>query len=1006
MKKLFTLFLLISFLFISNINSSFWYDFIQKSLRQNSTAVAPNDPVTASKWNSIILDLTNIISDIWSLKAYIDSNINTFFVETATRLEQTTHNIKIWKSLDIWWTLTTNNLSIPEWWLKDETILSKNIKNWSVMLEDLDPTIELWGQQVFSINGNNIYYNNWNVAIWQNTATEKLEVDWNIKLNTNWMWIIFPDGTKQTTAIVSSNDNVLLTTNQSISWLKKFLTDIALSNSTVKVNKLSTDSTLSENSSTSLISERALKEYINGLWGKVNGVCWVDNNGELKAVTKTTTESTIENKIYNFPNLTDTAKYTQVNIYRNPTTNNNQIIVDTDQWNDENRQLRSTANVFDFTSTPMKNLSNGWWFSVDTNDCRWMGSGVNLYQDDNNTIWFWFNNSASSWRSYSCWASCNDKNFGWSTTQWSCLSGSCWAWRWAGLYIKQNWVFWNYIYQVNSLSSGNYRIFNEVDFVNKKWKIVIKNYSNETILLDTTVNLPNPTNWLNLSNIKWNYKTAASVWRTCWSYSPNIVEPYPMSSTIDTVATTTTSNIQLPWNLCSKWNVSNFTKVEESIVINPKSCQDIKEKTPASTSWIYTIYPLWSALNVYCDMSTDWGWWTLVWRWREWWTWDNNWQNSANVSLNIWTTAWFWPATLSASTINAILENKNIKDLPDWIRLKRARNTTWTLYQEIRWKFSTQNAWNWWFNTNIPLASTNINGSIWNSSNTYDYDWPNNNYENRIFTWDRTSHNNVKWFAYWNSVTEWTNAANNFIWEYSSENHWLWYTEVYVRKSTPWTYIAPVSKIKEYNWSCNGISWWTNATCKINAPKTCSANSAYVNNWHTYNIPELQNWESKTLSTVVNENNWQFSYSLTVSCTNGSYTWISESSATFVSCDSTAIKVWAECKIPNIITWNWYKYICEWAPTITTGWHTWAWDTSYCSWKWWSFLWADQGDSIYNQWITSSNVTWRVIQTRWNNDNRDSYITAWSTWKSNRDTPDGRWRWNYNDANRLLCCKY
>jgi hypothetical protein len=44
------------------------------------------------------------------------------------------------------------------------------------------------------------------------------------------------------------------------------------------------------------------------------------------------------------------------------------------------------------------------------------------------------------------------------------------------------------------------------------------------------------------------------------------------------------------------------------------SCLDIKTNNPSATSWNYDIQPSWSAsvINVYCDMTTEWGWWTRV----------------------------------------------------------------------------------------------------------------------------------------------------------------------------------------------------------------------------------------------------------------------------------------------------------------------------------------------------------------------------------------------------------
>ena len=47
---------------------------------------------------------------------------------------------------------------------------------------------------------------------------------------------------------------------------------------------------------------------------------------------------------------------------------------------------------------------------------------------------------------------------------------------------------------------------------------------------------------------------------------------------------------------------------------NSKSCKDILNSYLNTWDWVYKINPTWGNLiNVYCDMSTDWGGWTLFW---------------------------------------------------------------------------------------------------------------------------------------------------------------------------------------------------------------------------------------------------------------------------------------------------------------------------------------------------------------------------------------------------------
>ena len=185
--------------------------------------------------------------------------------------------------------------------------------------------------------------------------------------------------------------------------------------------------------------------------------------------------------------------------------------------------------------------------------------------------------------------------------------------------------------------------------------------------------------------------------------------------------------------------------------------------------------------------------WLLIGRGREGWEFDTDGQGSVNdVSQNIGTAAAFAPACYSDAIINDLLNQAGITNMSNLeVRLARASNTSgMTNFQDVRWTNFTGNNGNFTWNLedsrygvtvefkNAPYGLSGAATGIHPGRDTRDANI--NNSARRIFTWAWGGHGNQKGFSYGNSVSNGSNNATSFLWEYGNENHAIPYTEVYI----------------------------------------------------------------------------------------------------------------------------------------------------------------------------------------------------------------------------------
>lgn len=195
-----------------------------------------------------------------------------------------------------------------------------------------------------------------------------------------------------------------------------------------------------------------------------------------------------------------------------------------------------------------------------------------------------------------------------------------------------------------------------------------------------------------------------------------------------------------------------------------------------------------------------------------------------------------------------------------------------------------------------------------------------------------------------NTAPYWTTPNNIVV----TCNEWTWSWDVSVYRYTSfqaadalacnilWTQISHGDSITAYlNWNiawdssdtcsststtqvCNNgtinidTNTFTSLTCTKWTASNCSANSNYTYNWKTYSIWSLNHNVTDTISTTVNENNGNYTYELTVTCNDWSYTGISESTPVLTTCAPGSTEVsWScylNCSANSNYTHNWKIY--------------------------------------------------------------------------------------------------
>lgn len=281
----------------------------------------------------------------------------------------------------------------------------------------------------------------------------------------------------------------------------------------------------------------------------------------------------------------------------------------------------------------------------------------------------------------------------------------------------------------------------------------------------------------------------------------------------------------------------------------------------------------------------------------------------------------------------------------------------------IKWTTTDLNCEIWWrlVNNWEKITMYTENTIAWNAWYDCIDRWQERECSNWEMSWSETYSylSCIKWVAdncsaSWSYVYNWhtyslpwINHSTSTWWILSSdipENNWVFKYTLSNIECNDWVLINPSESWTPTPQSCDT---WYHISWNSCAPDNCSATTQVVN-WHSYDIPILNDWTTQALTSIVNITDWTRTYEQSFSCNN----WIISLSWTETNTVNSCVS-WYRWANNQCLYWtspschgtNWSAYYQCWWPFIQ--WNTWVpyqlLMSRWCCWStpFWAYDWRD-----------------------------------------------------------------